>query len=87
MIHRCQGNNGCKTTKRWVDGLIEKSTPVRCIVCEQPREDGITVLAEFICEECERQIVRTAVEDKQYPFFVHQLSRIWLNLQGSAPGT
>ena len=66
--------------------MIEKSTPVRCIVCEQPRHDGITVLDEFICDECERSIVRTPVEDKKYSFFVAQLSRIWLNFQGRPRG-
>lgn len=78
---------GEKTMKRWVDGLIEKSSHACCIVCNQPCNDGISVLNEFICDECERQIVRTPVEDKKYLFFVAQLSRIWLNLQGSAPGT
>ncbi|WP_342749813.1 sigma factor G inhibitor Gin [Planifilum fimeticola] len=76
-----------KTMKRWVDGLIEKSSPVCCIVCEQPRHEGISILDEFICDDCERSIVRTPVEDKKYSFFVTQLSRIWLNLQGSTPGT
>ncbi|GGE22081.1 carnitine-CoA ligase [Marinithermofilum abyssi] len=50
---------------------------IRCIVCEKPRTNGISVLDEFICEHCEREIVQTDVEDRKYPHFVFQLRKIW----------
>lgn len=48
-----------------------------CIICGSTGKDGIRVISEFICEECEMEIVRTDVQDAKYPFFIHQLKRIW----------
>ncbi|QKG85832.1 hypothetical protein GXN76_00340 [Kroppenstedtia pulmonis] len=39
------------------------------------------VLDEFICGDCEQEIIQTNVEDKKYPYFVHQLKSIWLGRQ------
>jgi len=50
-----------------------------CIVCELEKESGITIVSEFICEACESEMVRTDVRDEKYPFFIHQLRRIWLH--------
>lgn len=48
-----------------------------CIICGRSGRDGIRVISEFICEECETEIVRTDVQDAKYPFFIHRLKRIW----------
>ncbi|WP_335342480.1 sigma factor G inhibitor Gin [Polycladomyces zharkentensis] len=68
-------------TKRWVGRLQERAMPFRCIVCDQRHWDGITVMEEFICGRCEREMVRTPVEHEKYPFFVVQMRKIWLKEQ------
>ncbi|WP_245726293.1 sigma factor G inhibitor Gin [Marininema mesophilum] len=50
---------------------------IRCIVCEKECQEGITVLAEFICRDCEAEIVNTDVRDKKYAYFVLQMKNIW----------
>jgi len=50
-----------------------------CIVCGLDKEAGITIVTEFICDTCEAEMVRTDVRDEKYPFFIHQLRRIWLH--------
>lgn len=49
-----------------------------CIVCNQLKEEGITVITEFICTSCESEMVHTKVEDERYPFFVRQLKQLWV---------
>lgn len=49
-----------------------------CIICGQEKEAGITIVTEFICDSCEAEMVRTDVKDEKYPFFIHQLKRIWV---------
>ncbi len=54
--------------------------PIRhtCIVCGLEKDDGITIVTEFICDTCENEMVRTDVKDEKYPFFIHKLRRIWI---------
>jgi hypothetical protein len=49
-----------------------------CIICGQPKETGIHIVSEFICESCESEMVHTKVEDERYPFFIRQLRQIWV---------
>jgi hypothetical protein len=49
-----------------------------CIVCGESKEDGITIVTEFICQSCESEIVRTKVEDERYPYLVRQLKPLWV---------
>ncbi|WEK54254.1 MAG: sigma factor G inhibitor Gin [Candidatus Cohnella colombiensis] len=55
---------------------MDTQTCNTCIVCEQPKAEGITIIQAFICTSCELAIVRTKVEDEQYPFFVKQLRQL-----------
>ncbi|MDF2938686.1 MAG: Sigma-G inhibitor, Gin [Paenibacillaceae bacterium] len=48
-----------------------------CIICGSTGKAGIRVISEFICEDCEMEIVRTDVQDAKYPYFIHQLKQIW----------
>ena len=48
-----------------------------CIVCGEKGQEGITVVSEFICVKCEAEMVKTDVLDEKYPFFIHQLKRLW----------
>jgi hypothetical protein len=49
-----------------------------CIVCGERKEEGITVVSEFICTSCESEMVQTKVEDERYPFFIRQLRQLWI---------
>ncbi|MBB6692491.1 sigma factor G inhibitor Gin [Cohnella xylanilytica] len=49
-----------------------------CMVCGQPKEEGIQIVTEFICTSCESEMVNTKVEDERYPFFVRQLRQLWV---------
>lgn len=61
--------------------MQEKERKIRCIVCDEPKLEGITVLDEFICDPCERELVQTHVEDEKYPHFVFRMRKIWLKEQ------
>ncbi|WP_248929122.1 sigma factor G inhibitor Gin [Paenibacillus hamazuiensis] len=50
--------------------------PCTCIICGQQKKEGIMIITEFICDECEAEMVRTDVKDAKYPFFIHQMKRI-----------
>jgi len=54
---------------------LERKT---CIVCGEPKDEGITIVTEFICNSCESTIVQTNVEDEKYPFFVKQMRQLWV---------
>lgn len=58
---------------------MEVDVQKTCIVCEQAREQGMTVVSAFICTDCEREMVRTSTEDEKYPFFVRQLRQLWVS--------
>lgn len=55
---------------------MEQEIMSTCIVCGQPKEQGIHIVNEFICLDCESEMVQTKVEDEKYPFFVHRLRQI-----------
>lgn len=57
--------------------MEEKQKEYRCIVCGKCTEDGIHICKQWICVDCESEIVKTDVEDEKYPFFIHQLRRLW----------
>ncbi|SFT28640.1 MULTISPECIES: sigma factor G inhibitor Gin [Paenibacillus] len=58
--------------------MMEETTGNSCIICGHEKEQGIRIIDEFICETCEVEMVRTEVQDAKYPFFIHQLKRIWM---------
>lgn len=47
-----------------------------CIICSQNKKEGITIVSQFVCEDCESEIVHTNAEDSKYHFFIHQLKQI-----------
>ncbi|RKN65781.1 inhibitor of sigma-G Gin [Paenibacillus ginsengarvi] len=61
---------------------MEQAETVRntCIICDQPKPNGIQICAEFICDECEAEIVKTDVLDVKYPFFIHRMNKIWYKM-------
>ncbi len=54
---------------------IERKT---CIVCNESKEEGMTIVTEFIYTSCESEMVQTPTEDERYPFFVQRLKQIWV---------
>lgn len=51
--------------------------PALCIICDKTQTEGIHICGRFICEVCEAEMVRTDVMDEKYPFFIHQMKRVW----------
>lgn len=51
-----------------------------CIVCNSDKTSGIRIFSQFICDECEREIVQTDVEDAKYPLYVDRMKKIWLEM-------
>lgn len=46
---------------------------VCCMICNEPDEEGIKILGQFICKSCETDILKTDVEDERYAYFVVQM--------------
>jgi len=49
-----------------------------CMVCCEQKAEGIHILTQFLCHECEREIVKTDVEDEKYAYYIDRMKRIWL---------
>lgn len=48
-----------------------------CIICGETRTEGVVVRRKFICQDCERKIVGTAVLDERYDQLVSRLKQLW----------
>ncbi|WP_276357697.1 sigma factor G inhibitor Gin [Cohnella caldifontis] len=57
---------------------MDTAEPRTCIVCGQPKAEGITIVTEFICTSCEAEMVQTDTDDEKYPFFVRKLRQLWI---------
>ena len=51
-----------------------------CMICERAGSDGIHILSQFICSDCEAEIVNTDVEDDLYDYLVMRMRVLWLDL-------
>ncbi|MBM7569361.1 sigma factor G inhibitor Gin [Paenibacillus sacheonensis] len=58
--------------------MTEETSNGLCIICGHEKQEGIRIIDGFICDTCELEMVHTEVQDAKYPFFIHQLRRIWL---------
>lgn len=47
-----------------------------CGVCDKDKENGIFIYHMYICEACEKKIVSTDVDSKEYQIFVDKLKGI-----------
>ncbi|MBM7704938.1 sigma factor G inhibitor Gin [Metabacillus iocasae] len=49
-----------------------------CCVCEEtkPITEGIHIFSEFLCRECESEIVSTETNTRRYRYFVQKLKRV-----------
>lgn len=59
---------------RLPDSLVGGET---CMICGRRQSEGLHIAEEFICIECEREMVRTEVWDAKYPFFIHRMKQMW----------
>ncbi|MDO7908547.1 sigma factor G inhibitor Gin [Paenibacillus sp. JX-17] len=57
---------------------MEQTSTQRCIICSQEKQEGIMIVSEFICEDCESEMVHTEATDARYDFFIHQMKQIWV---------
>ncbi|EOS53324.1 MULTISPECIES: sigma factor G inhibitor Gin [Paenibacillus] len=57
---------------------MDESRVSTCIICGEPKTEGIHIVSEFICDACEAEMVRTDVQEEKYHFFVHQMKQIWV---------
>ncbi len=48
-----------------------------CMICERECTEGIHILSQFICTDCEQDICRTNVDDDLYDYFVARLRALW----------
>ncbi|AHV94956.1 inhibitor of sigma-G Gin [Paenibacillus sp. 7124] len=56
----------------------ENAKTETCIICGQEKEEGIRIVSQFICEDCEAEMVRTEAEDAKYRFFIGRMKKIGL---------
>lgn len=48
-----------------------------CMICGRQQTEGLHIIEEFICRDCESEMVHTDVMDAKYPFFIHRMKQIW----------
>ncbi|GIN42293.1 MULTISPECIES: sigma factor G inhibitor Gin [Heyndrickxia] len=56
--------------------INERVVGETCIICEQPRHNGIHLYTSFICLECEKDIVQTDTNDPKYKYYINQLKLV-----------
>lgn len=47
-----------------------------CIICETKKQKGIHLYTQFICNDCEREIISTDTRDERYKYYLNQLKKI-----------
>lgn len=47
-----------------------------CVICEQKKEKGIHIYTQFICNECEKELVSTETNDEKYKHYINQMRKI-----------
>ncbi|MCM3703956.1 sigma factor G inhibitor Gin [Paenibacillus macerans] len=57
---------------------MDERTERTCIICGEPKTEGIHIVSEFICDSCEAEMVHTDVQEEKYHFFIHQMKQIWM---------
>ncbi|MGO4890215.1 sigma factor G inhibitor Gin [Anaerobacillus sp. MEB173] len=61
-------------------GIVnERTNGELCLICEELKEPSIHLFGHSICEDCERDIVKTETDDPNYQFYLKQLRKIKLS--------
>lgn len=58
--------------------MKENTEPASCIVCGREKSQGIYIVGQFLCRDCEQDIVHTDVEEERYQHYIACMKRIWL---------
>ena len=56
----------------------------KCIVCEKRKDDGIHICNQLICDACQREMVKTGVDQDRYQFFIKRLGKLNIRLVNEA---
>ncbi|MBO9131278.1 sigma factor G inhibitor Gin [Bacillus sp. 165] len=60
-----------------VNSAAVKQQPLKlCVICEQEKQEGIHVYNSFMCNDCEREIVKTNTDSPRYLFYLQQMKKI-----------
>lgn len=51
----------------------------KCFICNHEKTDGIEVLGEFLCNDCQKIIVDMSPDDVEYEYYRKKLINIWQN--------
>jgi hypothetical protein len=62
--------------------MLEHKQPHQCMVCDQAREEMLPLLDQYICAICEKELVRSTVDDLRYAYYLWRLRAFW-NREGN----
>jgi len=51
-----------------------------CIICEERKPSGIRICNQLICDSCQREMVKTGVDQDKYQFFIKKLGKISIKI-------
>ncbi|WP_102348018.1 sigma factor G inhibitor Gin [Bacillus sp. Marseille-P3661] len=55
---------------------IKKAVGETCVICEETKERGIHLYNQFICCDCETEIVATETNDEKYNYYLNQMRKL-----------
>ncbi|AKL93586.1 hypothetical protein CACET_c00680 [Clostridium aceticum] len=50
---------------------------LQCYICDDETSTGILLLNQYICRNCEEELVNTPVEQLKYEIFRRKIKDIW----------
>ncbi|TCS94330.1 inhibitor of sigma-G Gin protein [Hazenella coriacea] len=59
--------------------MQEKMVPIRCVICEQEKDERLNILGKTICELCEQDLATSNVGDSNYSYLVFRLKALWFS--------
>ena len=48
----------------------------QCIICEKNEVSGIRICNQLICDSCQKEMVKTGVDNDKYQFFIKRLGKL-----------
>lgn len=51
----------------------------KCFICNHEKTDGIDVLGEFLCNDCQKIIAHISPDDAKYEYYRKKMIDIWRN--------
>lgn len=50
---------------------------LKCYICNHESNTGIILLNQYICENCERELIHTPIDDLKYVMYKNKIKDIW----------